>query len=144
MGHAFHQLYYHFTWATHSREPHIDRSIRPAFLELLHEEVMTRGGRSIPDNAMPDHVHLLARLPQTVSISEFIAQVKGAAAYRMNHEIRPKFKLRWQEGYGALTLRKDEVEKVSRYIDNQEQHHRLGRLSDLPESTEELTDDWDT
>jgi hypothetical protein len=34
-----------------------------------------------------------------------------------------QFKLRWQEGYGVLTLRKDEVEKVSRYIDNQEQHH---------------------
>ena len=44
--------------------------------------------------------------------------------------------LKWQEGYGVLTLRKDEVEKVSRYIDNQETHHRLGRLSDVLERTE--------
>ena len=35
----------------------------------------------------------------------------------------------WQEGYGVLTLRKDEVEKVSRYIDNQETHHGSGKLS---------------
>jgi hypothetical protein len=42
----------------------------------------------------------------------------------------------WQEGYGVLTLRKDELEKVSRYVDNQETHHRLGRSSDLLERTQ--------
>jgi hypothetical protein len=36
----------------------------------------------------------------------------------------------------VLTLRKDELEKVSRYIDNQEEHHRAGRLSVLLEKTE--------
>lgn len=85
---------------------------------------------------MPDHVHLLVRLPPTVSVSDFVGKVKGATAYRVNHEIRPKFKLRWQEGYGALTVRKDDVEKVSRYIDNQEEHHRSGRLSKLLENTD--------
>ena len=29
-----------------------------------------------------------------------------------------------------------QLEKVSRYIDNQETHHRLGKLSDLLERTE--------
>ena len=56
--------------------------------------------------------------------------MKGAAAYRINEEIKPNFRLKWQEGYGVVTLRKDEIEKVSRYIDNQETHHRSGRLSD--------------
>jgi len=144
MGHVFHQLYYHFIWATHAREPHIDRSYRAAFLEILNDEVTTRGGQPIRHNAMPDHVHLLARLPPTIMISEFIGKVKGAAAYRTNHELRPKFKLHWQEGYGVLTLRKDEVEKVSRYIDNQEQHHRSGHLSSLLESIDVPTDDWTT
>jgi hypothetical protein len=42
----------------------------------------------------------------------------------------------WQEGYGVVTLRKDVVEKVSRYIDNQETYHRTGKLSVLLERTE--------
>jgi hypothetical protein len=42
----------------------------------------------------------------------------------------------WQEGYGVLTLREDELEKVSRYIDNQETHHQSGKLSYLLERTE--------
>ena len=90
----------------------------------------------IRHNAMPDHVHLLVRLPPTVAVSEFIGQVKGAASHRVNEEIRPSFQLRWQEGYGALTLRKDEVERVSRYIDTQVAHHASGRLSVMLERTE--------
>ncbi len=78
---------------------------------------------------MPDHVHLLVRLKPTISVSDFIGQVKGATAYRVNKELQPKFKLRWQEGYCALTLREEELPAVSRYIDRQEEHHRGGRLS---------------
>ena len=124
MSHVFHQLYYHFAWATHSREPLIDRAWRSRLLEIMNEEVKTRGGWPIRHNAMPDHAHLLCRLPPTVQLAAFIGQLKGATSFRVNKEIKPRFKLRWQEGYGVLTLRKDEIERVSRYIDRQEEHHR--------------------
>jgi putative transposase len=129
MGHVF----YHFVWATHARDPHLHRSFRGQFREIVNDEVAKRGGRSIRHNAMPDHVHLLVELPPTLALSDFIGQVKGATAHRVNHEVRPKFKLVWQEGYGVLSLRKDELERVSEYIDNQEQHHQSGRLSTLLE-----------
>jgi REP element-mobilizing transposase RayT len=44
MSHVFHQLYYHFAWATKNREPLVDRAWRPQLLEILNEEVKTRGG----------------------------------------------------------------------------------------------------
>ena len=44
--------------------------------------------------------------------------------------------------YGVLTLRQDELAKVSRYIDRQEEHHRRGTLSDLLENFECEEDDW--
>jgi hypothetical protein len=71
-----------------------------------------------------------------LKISEFVGQVKGAACHRVNEEVKPSFRLMWQEGYGVLTLRESELEKVSRYIDNQETHHGTGRLSALLERTE--------
>jgi putative transposase len=140
MGHAFHQLFYHFVWSTHSRIALIHRDDRPKLLNIINEETKKRGGWPIRHNAMPDHVHLLVRLPPTLKVCEFIGQVKGAACHRVNEEIRPGFKLKWQEGYGVLTLRQDELAKVSHYIDNQETHHRLGKLSDLLERTEEEED----
>ena len=142
MSHVFHQLYYHFAWATKGREPLVDRAWRPQLLVILNEEVKTRGGWTIRHNAMPDHAHLLCRLPPTVLIPDFIGQLKGATSFRINKEIRPRFKLHWQEGYGVLTLRKDELNKVSTYIDRQEEHHKRNTLSQLLETLETQEDDW--
>jgi putative transposase len=135
VGHAFHQLYYHFAWATSGRRGLIPREHRPRLLTIVNEETKKRGGWPIRHNAMPDHVHLLVRLPPSTCVSDFIGQVKGATTHRVNEEIKTDGKLIWQEGYGVLTLRKDELEKVSRYIDNQETHHQTGRLSVLLEKT---------
>ncbi len=77
MGHAFHQLYFHFVWSTHRRDPHIHRSFRTELLTILHDEVQQRQDEPIRHNAMPDHVHLLARLPPTVLVSDFIGRVKA-------------------------------------------------------------------
>jgi putative transposase len=104
--------------------------------------VKKRGGWPIRHNAMPDHVHLLVRLSPKVAVSDFIGEVKGATSYRVNHDLKPHQALYWQEGYGVLTLRKDELGKVSHYIDNQEEHHRKGRLSVLLETTETEENDW--
>ena len=68
--------------------------------------------------------------------------MKGATSFRVNKEISPRFKLKWQEGYGVVSLRRDELPKVSRYIDNQEEHHRRGSLSMVLERTEVDADDW--
>ncbi|MFY9611881.1 MAG: IS200/IS605 family transposase [Blastocatellia bacterium] len=142
MSHTFHQLYYHFIWSTHSREPLIDPGWRPRFLEILNDEVKIRGGLPLRHNAMPDHTHLLVRLAPTVLVSKFIGQVKGATSFRVNRDIHPKFKLRWQEGYGVVTLRRDEVERVARHVDNQEEHHRNGKVSTLLESFESVDSEW--
>jgi putative transposase len=133
------KLYYHFVWATHSREPLIDRGWRPDLLRIVNDEVTIRGGLPLRHNAMPDHVHLDARLPPTVLISDFIGKVKGATSFRVNRNVRPKFKLQWQGGYGVLSLRRDELDKVYHYVDNQEEHHRSGRMSALLET--HLTDE---
>src|SRR5437879_13781982 len=122
MSHVFPQLYYHFAWATHSREPLIDRVWRSQLLEIINEEVKTRGGWPIRHNAMPDHAHLLCRLPPTVEIAESIGQVKGATSFRVNKDTRPHFNLRWQDGYGVLTLPAQEIPQVDGYVLRPEHH----------------------
>jgi putative transposase len=99
MSHAFHQLYYHFAWATHERAAIIDRNWRPQLLQIIGQEVKKLGAWPIRHNAMPDHAHLLVRLPPTLSVADFIGRVKGATSFQVNRDIRPGFKFRWQEGY---------------------------------------------
>jgi putative transposase len=122
-------LYYHFVWATHERQPMLIANLRPDLLRIQAEEVAQRGGILIRQNCVADHMHLLVRLTPNILISDFIGQVKGAGCYRFNHEASPRIRLKWQEGYAVLTLREDEVEKVARYIDNQERLHQERKLS---------------
>lgn len=138
MSHVFHQLYYHFVWATHERQPLLVAELRPDLLRIQAEEIAQRGGILIRQNCVADHMHLLVRLTPTVLISDFIGQVKGAACYRFNREANPKLRLKWQEGYAVLSLREEEVDKVARYIDNQERLHQERKLSRVLEILAEM------
>jgi putative transposase len=93
MGHAFHELFYHFAWSTHSRVALIRRDQRPAVLKIINEEAKRCGGWPIRHNAMPDHVHLLVRLPPTICASDFIGRVKGAASHRVNERDQAGFQV---------------------------------------------------
>jgi hypothetical protein len=42
----------------------------------------------------------------------------------------------------VVSLRKAEIDKVARYIDRQEEHHRRGRVSEVLEQYECKEDDW--
>lgn len=64
--------------------------------------------------------------------------MKGASCYRFNREVNSKHCLKWQEGYAVLTLREEEVEKVARYIDNQERLHQERKLSRVLEMLAEM------
>lgn len=138
VSHVFHQLYYHFIWATHDRQPLLVAELRPDLLRIQAEEIAHRGGILIRQNCVADHMHLLVRLTPNILVSDFIGQVKGAACYRFNREVNPKIRLKWQEGYAVLTLREAEVEKVARYIDNQERLHQQRKLSRVLEMLAEM------
>lgn len=70
-------VFVHLVWATWDRLPLITIPIQQeiyraigAKCEELHAELIALGG-------VEDHVHLLVRMPSTISIAEFSGQVKG-------------------------------------------------------------------
>ena len=75
-----------------------------------------------------DHIHLLATLNPTISLSDFVKQVKGSSSHFINHEIQPDFLFKWQGSYGAVTVSERDIERLCEYIDRQEEHHRQKSL----------------
>ncbi len=67
---------------------------------------------------------MLVRLHPTVAVSTLVKEVKGASSHLMTHQIAPGEYFKWQGGYGAFTLRCDQVPMVREYIANQKAHHR--------------------
>ena len=73
---------------------------------------------------MPDHVHFLAGIRPTQSISDLMQDIKGSSSKWINEKRLVKGKFEWQEGYGAFSYGKSQIKEVISYIENQEQHHR--------------------
>jgi putative transposase len=135
MRDVFHQLYYHVVWATKDRQPQMPPPVRAHLLAAIRTKCSRLGCIVHAVNAVDDHVHLALEIPPMRSVSSVVGQIKGASAYEMN-QLNPG-SLQWQEGYGVLTFRHAELQKVKQYIATQEERHRRGALSALLEADQE-------
>jgi len=124
-------FYGHFVWATRGRYPHLtieyERSIHRCIVseaEQLRCIVLAIGG-------MPDHVHVVVRIPGTLSPAQLMKQVKGVSSALMN-DLRPEFSelFRWQDGYAFFSIGQSEEEQqaIIAYVRNQKKHHASNSL----------------
>jgi REP element-mobilizing transposase RayT len=60
----------------------------------------------------------------TQSISDLMQDIKGSSSKWINEKKFLKVKFEWQEGYGAFSYSKSQVDNVINYIKNQEEHHK--------------------
>ncbi len=130
------QLYMHLVWATAGRAPWI----LPSAEERLYAAILAKcRALKCPPYAIggvADHVHLLVGLATTTSVARLVKEVKGSSAYLMTHEFVRGQPFRWQIGYGAFSLRRDDLPIVKRYVMGQKKHHAHGTLNADWEQTE--------
>ena len=62
--------------------------------------------------------------------------VKGESSEWINKKKITPSAFRWQDGYGAFSYARSEINSVCAYIENQEEHHRMRTF--LEEYTELL------
>ena len=67
---------------------------------------------------MEDHVHMLIEIPLTITFADAIKEIKVGSSQWMG----PRFA--WQRGFGVFGVSESNLNRVIRYIRNQESHHR--------------------
>jgi putative transposase len=71
-----------------------------------------------------DHVHCLARQSRTITVPEWVKELKRAASQWAKTQSPSLVGLQWQAGYGAFSVSQSLSHKVEQYIEEQEEHHR--------------------
>jgi REP element-mobilizing transposase RayT len=70
-----------------------------------------------------DHIHILASLRATHCLADVMMELKSCYSGWVHRVIGiPRFA--WQDGYGAFTVSKHDVEEVRQYIRGQQEHHK--------------------
>ena len=130
MSGTYTKLRYHFVFATKGREPMILPGLKTDLYAYMAGIIRRQKGVALEINGMPDHVHILAGMPPTLSVAEIMKRIKGATSYWINDQGRLDRHFAWRPGYGAFTVSESQVAKVRRYIRNQEEHHRNQSFDD--------------
>ena len=65
---------------------------------------------------MPDHTHLLIGLKPSISISDLVRDIKAGSSKFINDNHWVKGKFNWQEGFGAFSYSKSQIDNVIKYI----------------------------
>jgi putative transposase len=117
------ELYLHLVWATWDRLPLLTPELQPVVYDCIQAECKRLRVEAIAIGGIEDHVHLLVRIPTTISVAELVKQVKGASSHFVTHELSGGGTFTWQGGYGAFTVSKRNVPIVREYVSRQEKHH---------------------
>jgi len=122
-------LHYHVVFSTKERRPWIEQSWRNDLHAYLGGCVKTLDGIPEQIGGVADHVHLLLGLRATHCLADVLREIKKASSRWVHDGMRiPKFG--WQEGYGAFTVSRSNIDAVRKYIETQEQHHSKGSFQD--------------
>ena len=71
-----------------------------------------------------DHVHCLARQSRTLTVAEWVKELKRASSQWAKTQSPSLRAFQWQAGYGAFSVSQSLSPKVDRYVERQEAHHR--------------------
>jgi REP element-mobilizing transposase RayT len=129
------ELYVHLVWSTWDRLALITPATKPRLTATIVAKCQELDADVIAVELMPEHAHLLIRLPPSVAVAGLVKEVKGASSHLVNRVLGPDPVFKWQGGYGAFTVAKEGVPAVKAYIANQLRHHSGGKLIDEWEVT---------
>ena len=115
---------YHIVFSTKNRTPVLTRERRDDLFRYMWGIIKNRHGHLYRINGVEDHVHILSSLHPTVSLADFVKEVKtGSALWIKDNSVFKGFS-HWQEGYAAFTCSRRDIDGLIGYIKRQEEHHR--------------------
>jgi putative transposase len=122
--HSYSRLWTHLIWETLSREPMLDKRAAAKTSKFLSRYALDKGIYMKINYVNAEHTHALIDLPTSICIEDVIKLFKGSSSHWINQNRIIKGKFFWGRGYGAFSVSHSDLDRVARYIANQEEHHR--------------------
>ena len=124
MPNTYSQIYIQIVFTVQGRQNLLPKNHRNELHQYITGIVSNRNQKLLSIFAMPDHLHLLVGIKPNISISDLVRDIKaGSSKFISDHNwVNGKFS--WQEGFGAFSYSKSQIDNVIHYITNQEQHHK--------------------
>lgn len=124
MANTFSQIYLQFVFAVRNRQSLIPKEHKEELHKYFTGLVRNRNAKMLAIHCMPDHTHLFVGFKPNILISDFVKEIKVETNEFINNKRWIKGKFNWQEGYGVFSYSHSHIDRVIKYIQNQESRHR--------------------
>ena len=128
--HAHSRIWLHLVWATLERRPLITKEAAIHLSGFLSKYAAEKGIYMKLNHVNVDHVHALIDLPTSMSVEDLMQLLKGTSSHWINESNLVRGKFAWGRGYGVFSVSHSDVSVVTKYIAEQEEHHRKRSFGD--------------
>jgi len=130
MANTYTQIYIHVVFAVEGRQSLIAPEHNDELQKYFTGIVSAQKQKLIAINNMPDHVHMLIGLTPNVALSDLVRDVKANSSKFIHEKRWLVGRFGWQEGFGAFSYARSQLDAVIRYIQNQQKHHAKKSFQD--------------
>ena len=124
MANTYTQIYLQFVFAVQNRFSLIQKEWKDELYKYITGIVQNNKHKLIAINGMPNHLHIFVGYKPHQLVPDLLQDIKGSSSGWINNKKLVKGKFHWQEGYGAFSYSRSQIDIVAKYIHNQEEHHR--------------------
>ena len=124
MANTYTQLHIQLVFAVQNRISLIQPTWKNELYKYTTGIVQNNGHKLLAINGMPNHVHIFIGYKPHQLIPDLLQDIKGSSSKWINKKGFTNGKFNWQEGYGAFSYSHSHIDRVIKYILNQEQHHK--------------------
>lgn len=124
MANTFSQIYIQIVFAVKGRFNTIPKIYKEEIHKYITGIVRNKKQKLLAINCMPDHVHIFIGQTPDIKISDLVRDIKSNSTLFINNKSFLKNKFSWQHGFGAFSYSHSHIDKVVKYILNQEEHHK--------------------
>jgi putative transposase len=124
MANTYHQIYLQIVFAVKYRNADIKKEWISKLFGVIGNLINETGCKNIIVNGVEDHVHCLVGLKPVVSVSKLTQIIKAKSSKYVNDHNLTRDRFEWQRGFGVFSYGQSQVDRVYKYIQNQEAHHK--------------------
>jgi putative transposase len=130
MSQSLAQLYIHLLFSTKHRKHLIIESIQTELFSYMGGILKNIECFPLQIGGMTDHIHVLCCLSKKITLIKMIEELKRSSSKWIKTKGESFTNFYWQDGYGAFSVGHTQIEDVTKYIQNQKEHHKKVSFQD--------------
>lgn len=124
MPNTYTQLLFHVVFSTKNRQRTLPDEHRVSLFRYVWGIQKNLNCHLYRIGGADDHVHIATAIPTTMSLAEYVKEIKTGSSRWLKTQAEFRRFEGWQDGYGAFTVSFAAKDSLIEYIKGQAEHHR--------------------